>query len=176
MSVAIARLARAAAASGCDAQDGERSSVTSQVSTEARVPGVSEASIAANTRADARMSSAVSKYCRTTAVPCSASDSICSRLVETPGGGPPDSLICASTASIRSALTSVNLTTRTYVVKPPGLFAKTITTDTRPVGFVGGLTVPAAWRQADCRRGDRPRPAVRWDPRRDQLDAPGIPS
>lgn len=42
------------------------SSLISEVSTETRVPGVSAASIASNTRAAATMSSAVSKYCRTT--------------------------------------------------------------------------------------------------------------
>ena len=50
------------------AQGGVMSSVTSHMSTETRVPGVSEASIASNTRAAAAMSSAVSKCCRTTAV------------------------------------------------------------------------------------------------------------
>jgi hypothetical protein len=38
------------------------------VSTDARVPGVSDESISLNTFAPASMSSAVLKYCRTTAV------------------------------------------------------------------------------------------------------------
>lgn len=69
------------------------SSATSQLSTETRVPGVSDTSIASSTRAASVMSSAVSKYCRTTAVPCSTSVRIWSRLAATPGGGPSDSLI-----------------------------------------------------------------------------------
>src|SRR5450755_405928 len=40
--------------------------------------------------------------------------SISSRVLETPGGGPPDSVIRERAPLIRSALTSVNLTTRTY--------------------------------------------------------------
>lgn len=51
------------------AQDGVSSSFTSHTSTEARTPGVSEASIALRTCAPACMSWRVSKYCRATAVP-----------------------------------------------------------------------------------------------------------
>src|SRR4051812_14904687 len=84
------------------------------MSTEARVPGVSAASIAVNAWAPASMSSAVAKYWSTIAVPCSSSCKILRPVVGTPGGGPSDSSMRASSASIRSALTSVNLTTRTY--------------------------------------------------------------
>jgi hypothetical protein len=54
-------------------QDASTSSLISHMSTEARVPGVSAASIALNAWAPASMSSAVAKYWSTTAVPCSPS-------------------------------------------------------------------------------------------------------
>jgi hypothetical protein len=50
-------------------QGTSRSSLTSHMSTEARTPGVSAASIALNACAPASMSCAVAKYWRTTAVP-----------------------------------------------------------------------------------------------------------
>src|ERR1700691_2337954 len=84
------------------------------MSTEARVPGVSEASIASNVRAAVFMSSSVAKCCRTIAVPCASSCSIVKAVAGTPGGGPSDSLIRAIVAFTRSAFTLVNLTTRTY--------------------------------------------------------------
>ena len=54
-------------------QGASTSSLTSHMSTEARVPGVSAASIALNAWAPASMSSAVAKCWSTTAVPCSPS-------------------------------------------------------------------------------------------------------
>src|SRR5829696_4929420 len=50
----------------------------------------------------------------TTAVPCSPSYSTFRPVVGTPGGGPSDPSMRARSPSIRSALTSLNLTTRTY--------------------------------------------------------------
>src|SRR3954469_18159982 len=51
---------------------------------------------------------------------------ICSPEAETPGGGPSDASMRASSASSRSELTSVNLTTRTYTVVPPGWTGTTL--------------------------------------------------
>ena len=64
--------------------------------------GVSDGSIAANTWAPASMSSAVWKYCITTAVPCSASNRIVIPVLGTPGGGPSDSRTRSRSPSIRS--------------------------------------------------------------------------
>src|SRR5438128_4541842 len=83
---------------------------------EARVPGVSEGSIASNTLAAVSMSAAVANSCSTTAVPRPSSNNTFSPVVVTPGGGPPASFTRASSCCMRSALTSVNRTTRTYIV------------------------------------------------------------
>src|SRR5215471_16313435 len=90
-------------------------SFTSQASTETRVPGVSPGSIAANTLAPASRSSAVAKCWRTTAVPCASSNRTSNPVEFTPGGAPPASLTRATSSCIRSAVTSVNLTTRTRI-------------------------------------------------------------
>ena len=82
------------------------------MSTEERVPGVSDVSIAANASAPARKFSSLSKYWRTTAVPCVSSNTSWSFLIGTPGGGPVSSILERSD-STRSAVTSVNRTTRT---------------------------------------------------------------
>ena len=61
------------------------------------------------------MSSAVWNSWRTTAVPWPSSNSTFSPLEFTPGGGPPASWTRARSCCIRSELTSVNLTARTYI-------------------------------------------------------------
>src|ERR1700755_1404106 len=58
------------AGSPCQVSRAWRSSFTSQASTDALLPGVSEASIASSARAASLISSSLAKYCSTTAVPC----------------------------------------------------------------------------------------------------------
>src|SRR4051812_44426903 len=89
------------------------------MSTEARVPGVSEGAIALNAAAPCSMSCSVAKCWSTTAVPRPSSKSIFSPVEGTPGGGSSDSSIRARRLSSRSRLTSVNRTTRTYIGSPP---------------------------------------------------------
>ncbi len=96
------------------AQDGVSSSFTSHTSTEARTPGVSEASIA---RGPVHRP-ACPRESRSTAGPRPFPDSRQEHLESRNGDagrGPPDSLIRERAPSMRSALTSVNLTTRTYM-------------------------------------------------------------
>jgi len=89
-----------------------RSILSSPVSTATRLPGVSDRSIAAKASAPARKFSSVSKYWSTTAVRCASSKTSWSFLIGTPGGGPVSSIL-ATSDSTRSAVTSVNRTTRT---------------------------------------------------------------
>ena len=65
-----------------------RSTLSSPVSTETRLPGVSDGSIAANVSAPARKSASLSKYWRTTAVPSASSKTSWSFLIGAPGSNP----------------------------------------------------------------------------------------
>src|SRR3954470_11769399 len=103
------------------------------MSMDTRVPGVPDGSIAARVSWPVCMSSRLSKYCKATAVSWLASKRNWIAVAGRPGGGPSPSSIRDTSASTRSWVASVNLTTRTYTGVPPcaGLAAALVVVDHR---------------------------------------------
>lgn len=124
-------------------------------------------------RFEPRLSSSVSKYCRTTAVRCDSSNSIFNPVVWHGRRRPVGLLNPGRPSSIRSALTSVNRTTRKYMGSSSTVWLGATVRLPRDSGVTGWATGPegpnaVASARARCassaaprtRRSSRPRSAM----------------